>query len=157
MDLPKRKLPRLSGFDYSSENYYSITICTHNRKCLFGMPDKLTRFGRIAQEHILDIENHYDDIRIDRYVIMPNHIHAIVVIGCNPEAERSRPFPTLETIIGQYKSGVSREIHKISPGLKIWQKSYFDKIVRNETAYLEVCRYIDENPLKWILDEGDDF
>ncbi len=121
------------------------------------MPDKLTEFGRIAQEHILDIENHYDGIRIDRYVIMPNHIHAVIVIGCNPEAERSRPFPTLETIIGQYKSGVSRDIHKLSPSLKVWQKSYFDKIIRNETAYLEVCRYIDENPLKWILDEGDDF
>lgn len=140
--LPKRKLPRLSGFDYSSENYYYVTICTHNRENIFGMPDSLTEYGTIAENHLLNIEKHYDGIFVDKYVVMPNHIHAIIVIGCEPDAERSRPFPTLETILGLYKSGVSREIHKISPQLKVWQKSYFDKIIRNNDAYLEVCRYI---------------
>ena len=157
MQLPKRKLPRLSGFDYSSENYYYVTICTHNRKDLFGTPDNLTVYGKIAKKHLLEIESHYDGIYIDKYVIMPNHIHAIIVIGCEPNAERSRPFPTLETILGLYKSGVSREIHKISPQLKVWQKSYFDKIIRNNDAYLEVCRYIEENPIKWIIGEENDY
>lgn len=81
---------------------------------------------------------------------MPNHIHAIIIIGCNgTETERSRPFPTLSTIIGLYKSGVSKKIHKASPNLKIWQKSFYDKIIRNQKGYEEVCRYIIENPLKY--------
>ncbi|MBR3803651.1 MAG: transposase [Clostridia bacterium] len=157
MKLPKRKSPRLPGFDYSSENYYYVTICTHNRKDLFGMPDNLTVYGEIAEKHLLNIEKHYDGILIDKYVIMPNHIHAIIVIGCDPEAERSRPFPTLDTILGLYKSGVSREIHQILPRLKVWQKSYFDKIIRNKEAYLEVYRYIEENPIKWIIGEKEDY
>ncbi|MBQ5825566.1 MAG: transposase [Clostridia bacterium] len=121
-------MPRLSGFDYSSENYYYVTVCTHNRRKLFGMPDNLTVYGKIAEKHILNIANHYEGISVDKYVIMPNHIHAIIVIGCMPETERSRPFPTLDTIVGQYKSGVSREIHKISAQQKVWQKSYYDQI-----------------------------
>lgn len=155
MELPKRKLPRLQGFDYSSENYYFITICTHNKECIFGMPDFPTVYGITAKEHLLNIEKRYDGIYIDRYVIMPNHIHAIVVIGCDPKAERSRPFPTLDTVVGLYKSGVSREIHKISPELKIWQKSFYDEIIRNREAYTELCRYIEENPLKWEVSKGD--
>lgn len=151
MELPKRKLPRLKGYDYSSENYYSVTICTNNKVCIFGMPNDPTVYGRIAKEHLLNIEKHYEGVFIDRYVIMPNHIHAIVVIGCDPETERSRPFPTLDTVLGLYKSGVSREIHKISPEIKVWQKSYFDEIIRNKDAYQEICRYIDENPIKWAL------
>lgn len=157
MDLPKRKLPRLQGFDYSSENYYHVTICTHNKRCIFGMPDNPTLCGKIAEEQLLNIEKHYDGIIIDRYVVMPNHVHAIVAIGCNSDAERSRPFLTLDTVIGLYKSGVSREIHKIFPKIKVWQKSFFDEIIKNEKAYLNICKYIDENPLKWILDEGDDY
>ena len=157
MRLPNRKLPRLSGFDYSSENYYYVTIYTHNRKNLFGTPDNLTVYGKIAKKHLLEIVSHYDGICIDKYVIMPNRIHAIIVIGCEPDAEQSSPFPTLETILGLYKSGVSREIHKISPQLKVWQKSYFDKIIRNNDAYLEVCRYIEENPIKWIIGEENDY
>lgn len=157
MSLPKRKLPRLSNFDYSSENYYYVTICTHNSEKLFGMPNQLTVYGKIAEKHILNIANHYEGISLDKYVIMPNHIHAIIVIGCDPEAERSRPFPTLHTILGLYKSGVSREIHQISPQLKVWQKSFFDKIIRNQEAYLEVYRYIEENPIKWLNGETEDY
>ena len=98
MELPKRKLPRLDGFDYSSENYYFITICTKNKVCLFGEPDRLNTFGRIAETELLDIPAHYDGIAVDRYVIMPNHIHAVISIGCDG-AERSRPFPTVRRII----------------------------------------------------------
>lgn len=156
MELPKRKLPRLSGFDYSSENYYFVTICTHGKKCIFGMPDKPTVCGKIAKEHLLNIEKHHEGICVDRYVVMPNHIHVIIVIGCDPEAERSRPFPTLDTVLGLYKSGVSREIREIFPGIKVWQKSFYDEIIRSKEAYEELCRYMDENPLKWELSKGND-
>lgn len=121
------------------------------------MPDNLTVYGKIAEKHILNIANHYEGISVDKYVIMPNHIHAIIVIGCTPETERSRPFPTLDTILGLYKSGVSREIHKLSHQQKVWQKSYYDQILRNESAYLQACRYIDENPLNWLFNEDEDY
>ena len=95
---------------------------------------------------------HFVGIRMDKYVIMPDHIHAIIIIGCNDALERSSQFPTLSTVIGLYKSGVSKRIHEIKPDIKIWQKSFNDRIIRNEKGYLEVLKYIDENPLKYEQD-----
>lgn len=152
MNFPDRKLPRLSGFDYSSPNYYFVTICTHNRKLIFGTTDSLNELGLIAESELVGIEKHYSNVRLDKYVIMPNHVHAIIAID-EVETERSRPFPTLSTIVGLYKSGVSKRIHEIYPNAVVWQKSFYDKVIRNEAAYLEVWQYIDENPLKWELDE----
>ena len=153
MTLPKRKLPRLRGFDYSAENYYYVTICTKDKKCIFGEPEKLNELGRIAENELQSIGKHYDGVRVDKYVIMPNHIHAVIIIGCDG-AERSRPFPTLSTVVGLYKSGTARKIHEKHPKLEVWQKSFFDTVIRNNTAYLEIGKYIDENPLKWQLDEN---
>ena len=153
MELPVRKLPRLRGYDYSSENYYFITICTHQKKCLFANGKQLTALGRIAQEDLLEIPLHFEGVKLDKHVVMPNHIHAIIAIGCDNQAERSRPFPTLSTIVGLYKSGVSRKIREMRPGVVVWQKSFHDIIIRNTAAYEEIWNYIDENPLKWELDE----
>ena len=152
MILPKRKLPRLQGFDYSAENYYYVTLCTYDKKNIFGRPENINEIGKIAERELLNIHTHFQGVTIDKYVIMPNHIHMIVVIGCEM-AERSRPFPTLSTVIGLYKSGVSKKVHEIYPNVQVWQKSFFDRIIRDENGYLEVLRYIEENPLKWTLDE----
>ncbi|MEG2875783.1 MAG: transposase [Hydrogenoanaerobacterium sp.] len=149
MELPNRKPTRLASYDYSNQNYYFITICTHNRLHLFGDVNKLNVFGEIAKTQLLNISNHFEGIYIDKYVIMPDHIHAIVVIGCGGKAERSRPFPTLSTVVGLYKSGVSKRIHEIYPNVEIWQKSFNDRIIRNEQGYLKICKYIYENPLNW--------
>ncbi len=153
MELPTRKLPRLQQYDYSKQNYYYVTICTHEKSHLFGSFNNLNQFGKIAQAELLNIPTHFDGIKIDKYVVMPNHIHAIIIIGCNGEAERSRPFPTLSTVIGLYKSGVSKLIHEIEPQIPVWQKSFYDKIIRNEQGYQEVWQYINENSLKWQEDE----
>lgn len=147
MSLPVRKSPRLRSFDYTSENYYFVTICTRDKRCLFGNGAELTLLGTLAETELLRIPEHFPGVRIDKHVIMPNHIHAIVVLGCDG-AERSRPLPTLSTIVGLYKSGVSR-----LAGKPVWQKSFYDHIIRNEESYLEIWRYIDENPLKWREDE----
>ena len=147
MDFPKRKLPRLSGYDYSKPNYYFVTICTDGKKNIFGEINVLNSFGKIAERKLLEIEKHYKNVFVDKYVIMPNHIHAIIVFN-NTEAERSRPFPTLSQVVGLYKSGVTREIHENNPDIKIWQKSFNDVIIRNEKAYNEICRYVYDNPLK---------
>lgn len=150
MELPKRKLTRLNGYDYSLPNYYFVTICTKDKRCIFGDAQKLNVYGKIVKDEIMNISKHFDNVEVDKYVVMPNHIHAILIFN---NAERSRPFPTLSTVIGLYKSGVSKEIHKIDSSLDVWQKSFYDKIIRNEKAYQAVCQYIDENPLKWKLDK----
>ena len=153
MEFPKRKLPRLRGFDYSSDNYYFVTICTHEKRCLFGSIQMPSVYARMAEEELLNIPKHYERVRIDKYVVMPNHVHAIIVLGCQTNTERSRPLPTLSTVLGLYKAGVSRKIHEISPDIKVWQKSFYDTIIRNEEAYQSMWKYIDENPLKWEEDE----
>ena len=152
MDLPKRKSPRLRGHDYSGHKSYFVTICTHKMARVFGDAAILNEWGEIAENELLNIPERFHGVQIDKHVIMPNHIHAIITIGRN--AERSRPFPTLSTIIGLYKSGVSKRIHDIAPDeTTIWQKSFYDRIIRDEHGYRQVWRYIDENPSNWHEDE----
>ena len=86
--FPKRKHPRLKQYDYATPNYYFITICTKNKACIFGSPEKLNRCGKIAEDGILNIEKHFVNIKVDKYVVMPNHIHLILMktrIGTKPE------------------------------------------------------------------------
>ena len=79
MDLPNRKSPRIPNYDYSLPNYYFVTICTHNKKCYFGTSSFLNEFGKIAEECILNISKRYPGVLVDKYVIMPNHIHVILI------------------------------------------------------------------------------
>lgn len=161
MDLPKRKHPRLKEYDYSQNGYYFVTICVKNKELLLGLINggqdahipptvKLTQIGEVADKYIQNINNVYDHITVDKYVIMPNHIHMILVInespGDNSGMRASRP--TLHTIIRSFKTMVTKQI-----GNSIWQNSYYDRIIRNENAYREVWEYIEENPLKWKEDE----
>lgn len=148
MEYPNRKLPRLKGFDYSNPNYYFVTICTHSREHLFGKCGDLNLLGKIAEAQLSELANHYEHVFVDKFVVMPNHIHAIIVIAPH-NAERSRPFPTLSSIVGQYKAGVSRSARKISPGITIWQKSFHDHVIRGEHDYQGIRQYIDTNPLTW--------
>ena len=120
---------------------------------MFGEINKLNYIGKTAETELLKITEHYNCVKIDKYVVMPNHIHIIVVIDYNCTAERSRPFPTLSKIIGLYKSGVAKQIHKQYPNFEVWQKSFYDTIIRNERAYNEIVKYIEENPDKWESDE----
>ena len=94
---------------------------------------------------------HFEGVNIDKYVIMPNHIHCIVAIG---RTERSRPFPALSMVVGLYKSGVSKCVHELHPDMKNWQKSFHDHIIRNEEDYHRIWQCIDENPAKWAEDES---
>ncbi len=157
--LPKRKRLRLKDYDYSSENFYFVTICTKNRKQIFGMADNLSLFGHIAENHLKKLNSFYNEINVIKYIIMPNHIHAVISVGCNPETvtdektARKNPCPTLSDIIGSYKAGVTREIHNISPGYCVWQQDFYDHIIKNEADFDNVWIYIEENPAKWENDE----
>lgn len=154
-ELVKRKWSRLRSFDYASQKVYFITICTQNREQLFceivgrGLDPsvqaevRMTPYGNIAEHDLWDIANHFPDVEILNYVFMPDHLHILLALGCREiAAEGSRPLPTVSTIIGQYKAGVSRKCKRA-----IWQKYYHDHIIRNQHDFEEIWQYIDQNPL----------
>lgn len=141
---PKRKHPRLKGYDYSTPNYYFVTICTHDKRCIFGNTGNCNVLGMIAQEGILRIPEHHFGVMVDHSVVMPNHVHMLIHLCDN----RSN----LETVIGSFKSRVSKQIHKIQPALCVWQKSFHDHIIRNEKSYQNIWLYIEENPMNWKQD-----
>lgn len=140
-----RKNPRLKDYDYSLGGYYFITICTKDKSHYFGEilneKMKLTTIGKIANKNIETLEKTYKTIKIDKYVLMPNHIHMILII--DKETNLS-----VSNIIKKYKEWVTKQI-----GESIWQKSYYDHIIRNEKDYYRIWKYIDENELKWSLDK----
>lgn len=152
MELPNRKKQRLAQFDYSSENYYFVTICTKDKKHLFGMSDRLSKLGKIVEKRILDIPNHHFGVRVDKYVIMPNHLHAIIILGCTGKIIREK-LPSLSTVIGSFKSGVTKEIHMYDPKIAVWQSSFNEHIIRNNSDYAAIWDYIDQNPTRWHEDE----
>ena len=142
--FPKRKHPRLRKYDYSRPGYYFVTICTGEKRCLFGTPERLNCFGQTARQCLLEIEGHFPGVRVDKWVVMPNHVHAILVLtgtGVN-----------LSTVVGQYKSVVSRRIHAIRRDVPVWQTSYHDHVIRTEQAYLKIWNYIHTNPMRWQED-----
>ena len=153
---PKRKNTRLKGYDYSQPGYYFVTICTKDRQRLFwkvgatcGRPDlelQLTSVGHTVNEEINKISSIFNNIKINKYVIMPNHVHMIIVIS--EESGRSKTAPTISRIIQQFKGSITRQV-----GFPIWQKLFYDHIIRNEKEYQKVWEYIDTNPLKWEEDE----
>ena len=141
-----RKSPRIPMYDYSSCNYYFITLCTRNRRCLFGSPDHLSEFGQIAKNHLEQLSSHYEGISVDKYVVMPNHIHMILILPSGNQYD-------LNQIIGQYKSGVTRMIRNIQSGTEaVWQRSYHDHIIRNQKDYEMIWLYIHSNPANWKKD-----
>ena len=142
--FPNRKYPRLKEYDYSKKNFYFITICTDQKKCIFGKPKNINIFGQIAEENLLNTQKHFRNIRIDKYVIMPNHIHVIFEVVADGN--------NLINVIGSFKSATTRKIHEIQPNLVVWQKSFHDHVIRNQKSYEEIWKYIDGNPLKWEED-----
>ena len=166
-DLPERKKTRLDEYDYSTAGAYFVTICTHNRIRILsnirrgdpcGRPIvELSQLGKIADNAIPDIENKYD-ISIEKHVIMPNHIHMIVFIKDREMRATARVAPTLGNIIGGYKSLITNKWlnickqHNITMG-QIWQRGFYDHIIRTEQDYAQIWQYIDENPVKWESDE----
>ena len=154
MNSPKRKPTRLKEFDYSSNGAYFITICTHNKEkilCdivgegLCALPQlKLTEIGEIVNESIIYINDNYDGICIDKYVIMPNHVHLIVSKQTGGHGD---PPLQIYDIIGRFKSFTDCK-YKTA----LWQRSFHDHIIRDENDYLKIWNYVDSNPLKWDED-----
>ena len=149
MDKPVRKPTRIPNYDYSKDNYYFVIICTYEKECIFGTVREIGRYGKIAADSIDTLSSHYSNVSIDKYVVMPNHIHMIVVIGCKIEISDN---PTLSQIIGAYKSEVTRLIHQSAPNEQIWQRSFHDHVIRNQRDYDRIWNYIHTNPMRWDKD-----
>ena len=139
-----RKHPRLRNYDYATPNYYFVTICTKDMRQLFGTTGNPNWRGAIAEKGLALIPEHFPEVSIDKYVVMPNHIHAIVVL--------QKQGINLSSVIGQYKSYVSREIHRREPEAVIWQSSFHDHVIRNQQSYEKIWKYIDANPMNWDKD-----
>ena len=140
--FPERKKLRLARYDYAQDGYYFLTLCTKDRKRILSEISqdengsariRLSVYGEIAESYIKSIPG------IDKYVIMPNHVHMII---------HKTNGKSIGSDIRSLKSLVTKRI-----GEPIWQDSYYDHIIRNETDYREKWRYIDENPAKWMNDE----
>ena len=157
MDIPKRKQNRLAAYDYSTPNAYFITICTDKRKNLFwadvgaiiDRPNNvpLTYLGAIVQKSIEDIQKYYPSISVENSVIMPNHIHLLLQINTG-DSGRSMIAPTISTVVRLMKGAVTKQA-----GFSVWQKGFYDHVIRNEQDYLEIWNYIEGNPSKWAEDQ----
>ena len=166
MELPARKPNRLKNFDYSTPGAYFITVFTHDRRRILsrielpsggavgdGVLDvpqvDLTACGRIVDETIREIDRFYGDSSIDKYVIMPNHIHLLICI--TEIGSSGTPTPTnarIPAVISYLKRATNRQC-----GFSLWQRSYYDHIIRGEEDHRAAAEYIDANPARWREDE----
>ena len=154
MEIYNRKTTRLKNYNYNTPGYYFVTVCTKNKQkilcdivgtgVLDGPQTIMLKGGKIAEKHIENIKNFYSYIKIEKYVIMPNHIHMIVVIDTYG---RTQFAPTLSRVIKQFKGSITKQI-----GKSIFQKSFHDHIIRDQADYLKIWNYIETNPAKWQED-----
>ncbi|GIV52421.1 MAG: hypothetical protein KatS3mg038_2942 [Candidatus Kapaibacterium sp.] len=197
-----RRSIRLKGYDYTQPGAYFVTIVTKDRVCLFGQvvegQMRLNAVGHIAQQCWTDIPNHFPHVELDAFIIMPNHVHGILVItdvgarhAVPPDvdvgARHAVPLPTvplptappptvpqpptvsihptveqfgkpvhgsIPTIVRSFKSAATRYINILrgTPGAPVWQRNYYEHIIRNEDALNRIREYIATNPLRWQLD-----
>jgi len=162
-----RRSIRLPGYDYSQEGAYFVTICTHNRECISGeiinARMHLNRFGEITQEQWLRTAIVRPNISLDSFVIMPNHLHGIIIITNTRRGDPAgRPYPrshgpdpcSIGAIIGQFKSVATKRINILrgTPGTRVWQRNYYEHVVRDEDVNLH-RRYILDNPVQWDTDD----
>lgn len=178
MEYRTRKPIRLEDYDYSRNGAYFVTVCTKDKMCIFWEPDNkyqpiesdstnvgahsvrppdnhskihLSEFGRSVKNSFNTISRFYPMVYIDKYVIMPNHIHAIIRIEIDiydSNIGRTECAPTLSQVIKNFKENVTRDI-----GFSPWQRSFYDRIIRNDKEYSAIWDYIEYNPVNWENDE----
>lgn len=172
--MKNRKPNRWAEWNYSNEGYYFVTICTKNRNPVFGkmvisnptvgaglrpaptvgytlgeimkIEMVMNEFGNIVYECWNELPKHYMNFELDEFIVMPDHIHGIVII-------KQKGIHTLSHFIGSLKSFSSRKINQITKMDPIWQRSFHDRIIRNEVELFHVRNYIRNNPQNWVLDK----
>ena len=180
-DKYHRQSIRLKDYDYTQSGAYFVTICTHKRECVLGDvvngEMRLNELGQVVEMEWLKTAEIRDNVELDEFVVMPNHIHGIVVIteshvgatsrsplisgNCRGTARRapteqfSKPTSgSLPTIVRSFKSAVTKHINEMrhTPGTPIWQRNYYEHIIRDEDDLHQIQLYIVNNPLRWDLD-----
>ncbi|MDF1611530.1 transposase [Stygiobacter electus] len=159
---------RLINWDYSTPWWYLVTINTKNHIEFFGkvVNDKmyLNELGKIVDKFWEEIPNHFKNVGLDYYVIMPNHIHGIIIInpivetGYIPSQDKQSETPYMASlplgdIVGKFKAAVTRWAYKNGYSNFKWQSRFYDRIIRNENELFNIRRYIEQNPLKWELEK----
>ncbi|MCO5196109.1 MAG: hypothetical protein M9930_22855 [Anaerolineae bacterium] len=159
----RRQSMRLAGYDYTGYGAYFVTICAYRGQCIFGkveehamLPNDLGRI--VTEEWRATGVRRQSHVRLDAFQLMPNHFHAIIwIIGnAHSESGASRIFSqpqsqSLSTIIGSFKAAVTRAANDVAR--PIWQRNYYDHIIRNDTALARIRTYIDNNPAQWAVDK----
>jgi REP element-mobilizing transposase RayT len=173
-DIHHRRSIRLREYDYRGAGAYFVTICTFKRECLFGEvvngEMQLTDAGFIAVECWQGIPDHFSHVELDEFVAMPNHVHGIIVlddsmkahVGALVGAQHAAPLPSnvipgsLSAIIRSFKSAATKRINEIRKNScsPVWQRNYYEHVIRNKDDLARIRRYLAENPSKWELDEN---
>jgi putative transposase len=172
-----RKSIRISNYDYSNRGAYFVTICTKDRECLFGEiidgEMVLNNTGEIVQKIWDELSENYDGIVTDSFRIMPNHIHGIIIIknenSCKIEGNldnkegqtwESAPTISLSTVIQRFKSMSTKRIKSNAKesdlmmiSNKLWQRNYYEHVIRNESELNRIREYIECNPQNWDADK----
>jgi REP element-mobilizing transposase RayT len=166
-DIHHRRSIRLKGYDYSQAGLYFVTICTHQRLPLFGeiIEGKmiLNEAGMVAEKCWLAIPEHFPQVKLEEFVIMPNHVHGIIQIdiidvgakNLSPLHTTSRPTGTSKTIgsiVRGFKIGVTKWFRTNSTTHCVWLRNYYEHIILDENSYLKIANYVQTNPLKWQED-----
>lgn len=170
-DKRHRRSIRLKEYDYSQAGGYFVTICTYGGECLLGNvingEMRLSKCGESVNKFWHKIADHFPDVKTDVFVVMPNHIHGIIFIvderrgGVSPpiqphQGEETSPLrkPTLGQIIAYFKYQTTKQINQIlnTAGASLWQRNYYEHVIRNEDDLRQIREYIVNNPLKWELD-----
>ncbi len=176
-DIHHRKSIRLKNYDYSKEGLYFITICTQDKECLFGeiIDGKmiLNVAGIMIEKIYNELANYFENIQINDYVIMPNHFHCIIeIVGVESISTQndinnknrvdieSTPTTTIPNIIQTFKRYTTLEYIKMVKNnelpnfdKRIWQRNYYENIIRNDEIHQKIIEYIENNPLKWENDK----
>ncbi|HMB15480.1 MAG TPA: transposase [Pelovirga sp.] len=187
-EVHRRRSIRLRDFDYTHVGAYFMTICAWQRECLFGeMVDGVLRlnvFGEIVQKCWVDMPNHFPNVELDVFTVMPNHVHGIIMIndpvgerhaspdfpirimtqaGANGRATHASPLRgagpiprSIGAMVGAFKSAVTKHINhqRNNPGAPVWQRNYYERVIRDEAELHAVRQYINDNPIKWAEDEN---
>ena len=173
-----RRSIRLKGFDYSNPGAYFVTICVQNKKCIFGRVVNgtmvLNRYGKLAEQKLKSIPHRHENTAIHHFIVMPNHVHAIIeiyspddktVVGVIHELPLPRQLKTgmkerrtmlIPMIVGEYKMQTAKEINHLrnNAGERFWQRNYYEHILRNDADYDKCAEYIRNNPLTWTLEKN---
>ena len=160
-DIHHRKSIRLKGYDYSQAGAYYVTIATHERRVLFGdVVDgemRLNESGQLVVDVWEWLAARHSYVELDSYVVMPNHLHGIIVID-DPRRGDSRIAPTrhkpLGRLVGMFKTVTTKQVNLAqgTPGQRLWQRNYYERVIRNDEEWNRVREYIAANPTQWEID-----